>query len=72
MVLEETKDIHKYMWDGATSWQVQNLVHWQITEVADIGKSYQWLKNCTEALIIAAQEQALSTRSIKAVVYYSR
>lgn len=37
---------------------------------ADIGKSCWCLKKPTEALITA--EQALSTRSIKAVVYYSR
>ncbi|CAK6954711.1 zinc-binding domain-containing protein%2C partial [Scomber scombrus] len=46
-------------------------------EVADIKKSYQWLektglKDSTEELIVAAQEQALSTRSIKAGVYHTR
>ena len=39
-------------------------------EVADIKESYQWLekaglKDSTQALIMAAQEQALSTRSIE-------
>ena len=51
--------------------------HQQIEEVADINKSFQWLekaglKDSTEALIVAAQEQALSTRSIEAGVYRSR
>ncbi|XP_078022977.1 uncharacterized protein LOC144462717 [Epinephelus lanceolatus] len=49
----------------------------QIVEVADIKKTYQWLKNAgltdsAEALIITAQEQALSTRAIEARVYHSR
>ncbi len=40
-------------------------------EVADIKKSYQWLekagpKDSTDELIMAAQEQALSTRSLEA------
>ncbi len=58
------------------SWQdkpLHSMYHRQIEEVADIGKSYQWLeraglKDSTEALIIAAQEQALNTRSIEAGV----
>ena len=38
--------------------------------MANIRKSYQWLeKDRTEALILAAQEQALGTRSIEAGVY---
>ena len=49
----------------------------QIEEVADFGKSYQWvekagLKSSTEALIMAAQEQALNTRSIEARVCHTR
>ena len=45
--------------------------------MADLGKSYQWLeraglKDSIEALIIAAQEQALSTRSIEAGIYHTR
>ena len=45
--------------------------------VADIRKYYQWLKKAgltdsTEALILAAQEQALGTRSIEAGVYHTR
>ena len=40
-------------------------------------KSYGWLekaglKDKTEALIMAAQERALSTRSIEAGVYHTR
>ncbi|KAK7877546.1 hypothetical protein WMY93_031734 [Mugilogobius chulae] len=47
------------------------------TEVADLKKSYQWLeraglKDSTEALILAAQEQALSTRTIEAQIYHTR
>lgn len=43
----------------------------------DTGKSYQWqeraeLKDITEDLIIAAEEQVLSTRAAEAEVYYSR
>lgn len=49
-------------------WQdmiLYGMYHRQIAEVADVGKSYQWLKNaglkdCTEALTVAAQEQTLS------------
>lgn len=42
--------------------------HQQTEEVADIQKSYQWLdkagvKDRTEALIMATQERALSTRA---------
>ena len=48
--------------------------HSQIAEVADLEKSYQWLekgdlKANTEALIMAAQEQALKTRAIQAKIY---
>ncbi|XP_076610522.1 uncharacterized protein LOC143335176 [Chaetodon auriga] len=51
--------------------------HRQLEEVADITKTYQWLEKAglndsTEALIIAAQEQALNTRSIEAGIYHSR
>uniref|UniRef100_A0A087XGF1 Reverse transcriptase zinc-binding domain-containing protein n=2 Tax=Poecilia formosa TaxID=48698 RepID=A0A087XGF1_POEFO len=43
----------------------------------DIRKSYQWLekaglKDSTEALILAAQEQALNTRAIEAQIYHTR
>ena len=52
------------------SWEdkpLHGMYHRQIKEVADIRKSYQWLekaglKESTEALFMAAQEQALSTR----------
>ena len=49
----------------------------QIEEVADVGKIYQWLgkaglKDSTVALIMAAQEQALNTRSIEAGVYHTK
>uniref|UniRef100_A0A669EZW7 Reverse transcriptase domain-containing protein n=1 Tax=Oreochromis niloticus TaxID=8128 RepID=A0A669EZW7_ORENI len=62
------------------SWKdrpLHGMYHRQIEEVADIQKSYQWLdkaglKDSTEALIMAAQEQALSTRSIEAGVYHTR
>jgi len=51
------------------------MYHWQIEEVADIERSYQWLdkagqKDRTEALIMAALRQALSTR--EAGVYHTR
>ncbi|KAF7649568.1 hypothetical protein LDENG_00139440 [Lucifuga dentata] len=63
-----------------TSWKTKPLhgmYHQQIEGVADITKSYQWLektglKDNTETLIMAAQEQALSTRFIEAGVYHSR
>ncbi|XP_054913489.1 uncharacterized protein LOC129377515 [Poeciliopsis prolifica] len=53
------------------------MYHQQITQVADISKSYQWLekaglKDSTEALILAAQEQALNTRAIEAQIYHTR
>ena len=62
------------------SWRdkpLHGMYHRQIEEVADIKKSYQWLekaglKDSTEALIMAAQEQALSTRSIEAGNYHTR
>lgn len=52
------------------------MYHGQIEEVADIRRSNQWLehadlKDSTEALITAAQEQVLSTTSIEAGVYRS-
>ena len=45
--------------------------------MADIKKTYQWLENArltdsTEALIMAAQEQALTTGAIEARIYQSR
>ncbi|TWW69252.1 hypothetical protein D4764_18G0000580 [Takifugu flavidus] len=51
--------------------------HRQTEEVADIEKTYQWLekaglKDSTEALLMAAQEQALNTRSIEARVDHTR
>uniref|UniRef100_A0A3B5PPD0 Reverse transcriptase domain-containing protein n=1 Tax=Xiphophorus maculatus TaxID=8083 RepID=A0A3B5PPD0_XIPMA len=62
------------------SWQdkpLHGMYHQQITQVADISKSYQWLekaglKDSTEALILAAQEQALNTRAIEAQIYHTR
>lgn len=62
------------------SWKdkpLHGMYHRQIEEVADIEKTYQWLekaglKDSTEALIMAAQEQALNTRSIEAGVYHTR
>ncbi|KAL4005205.1 hypothetical protein ACER0C_004918 [Sarotherodon galilaeus] len=61
------------------SWKDRSLhgmYHRQIAEVADIQKSYQildkaGLKDSTEALILAVQEQALCTRSIEAAVYHT-
>lgn len=52
--------------------------HRQMEEVADIEKNYQWLERAgltdsgTEALMLAAQEQALSTKAIEARIYHSR
>lgn len=51
------------------SWTItplRGMYYRQREEVADIKKSYQWmekngLKDCTEALIMGAQEQAQST-----------
>ncbi|KAK7906619.1 hypothetical protein WMY93_015231 [Mugilogobius chulae] len=62
------------------SWEDKPLhgtYHRNITEVADLKISYQWLeraglKDSTEALILAAQEQALSTRAIEAQIYHTR
>jgi len=52
------------------------MYHRQTEEVNDIEKSCQWLeksglKDSTEALIMAAQEQALSIRAIEAGVYHT-
>ena len=55
-------------------WRTKKLhgeYHRQIEKVADIGMTYRWLTTSslntnTEALIMAAQEQALNTRSIQA------
>ncbi|KAK1803953.1 hypothetical protein P4O66_003890 [Electrophorus voltai] len=49
----------------------------QIVEVADMEKSYRWLekaglKDGTEALIMAAQEQALNARSVEAGIHHTR
>lgn len=49
----------------------------QTQEVADLERYYQWLekavlKDNTEALIMAAQEQGLCTRSVEARVYLTR
>jgi len=49
---------------------LHDMYHQQIEEVTDIEKSYQWLqkaglKDSTEALTMAAREQALSTRAIE-------
>ena len=56
---------------------LHGMYHRQIVEVADIGKSYQWLEKAgltdsTDALILAAHEQALGTRWIEAGVYHTR
>ncbi|XP_078791071.1 uncharacterized protein LOC111949134 [Oryzias latipes] len=63
-----------------SSWEdkpLHGMYHRTITEVADIKKSYQWLERASlqdrlEALILAAQEQALSTRAIEAQIYHTR
>ena len=49
----------------------------QIEGMTDIGRTYQWLakagmKDSTEALIMAAQEQALNTRFIESGVHHTR
>ena len=53
------------------------MLHRQIEKLADIDKTYHWLemaglRDSTEALIMAAQEQALNTRSIEAGVDHTR
>uniref|UniRef100_A0A3B3HW39 Reverse transcriptase domain-containing protein n=1 Tax=Oryzias latipes TaxID=8090 RepID=A0A3B3HW39_ORYLA len=66
--------------EDRSSWEdkpLHGMYHRTITEVADIKKSYQWLERAglqdsTEALILAAQEQALSTRAIEAQIYHTR
>ena len=66
--------------DGATDWRdrpLHSTYHCQISEVCDAEKTYQWLKKCdltakTEALILAAQEQALPTRQIQTQIYNIR
>ena len=63
-----------------SSWKNKPLhgkYHQQISKVADLSKTYQWLekadlKDNTEALILAAQEQALKTRAIEAKIYKTR
>ena len=53
------------------------MYHQQIVEVVDIRKFYQELEKAgltddAEALILAAQEQVLGTRSVKAGVCHTR
>lgn len=68
------------MLEDKPSWEdkpLHGMYHRNITEVADLKKSYQWLQrtgqqDTKEALILAAQEQALSTRSIEAQIYHTR
>jgi hypothetical protein len=63
-----------------TTWQDKTLhgnYHQRVAKVADLQKTYQWLetsnlKDNTEALIVAAQEQALKTRAIEAKIYHTR
>uniref|UniRef100_A0A672JIY3 Myeloid-specific peroxidase n=1 Tax=Salarias fasciatus TaxID=181472 RepID=A0A672JIY3_SALFA len=55
---------------------LHGMYHQQIEEVADFGKIYQWLekaglRDSTGALIMAAQEQVLNTRSIEAGIYHT-
>ena len=62
------------------SWKdkpLHGMYHRQMKEVSDMEKTYQWmekagLKDSTEALLMAAQEQALNTRAIEAGVYHTR
>ena len=56
---------------------LHGMYHLQTEEMADIRKTYQWLekdglKDSTETLIMAAEEQALNTRSMEAGVYHTR
>lgn len=61
-------------------WKIKllhGMYHWQIEQVADIKKSYHRLekvgpKEGTEALIMAAQEHALSPKSIGAEIFHSQ
>ena len=51
--------------------------HRNILDVADLEQTYQWLEKCdirdsTEALIMAAQEQAVKTRAIEAKIWHTR
>jgi len=74
--------------DTVASWTTQPVIpdwyskplhgawHTSVTQVADIGKTYQWLNRTglemnTEALIMAAQEQALNTRAVAAEIYHT-
>lgn len=70
-------------WGGTgqkLSWTTKHLhgmYHRPIEEMAGIKKSYQWLEkttlqDCTEALIMAVQEEALSIRSIELGLYHSQ
>lgn len=50
--------------------------HWTITELAVIKKSYRGqeradLPDGTEALILAVQQQTLSTRAIETQIYHT-
>ena len=79
LILEEEKKKEEEE-EQEPSWKdrpLHGMYHRQIEGVADIEKSYQWLDKAgltdsTEALIMAAQEQAVSTRSIEAGVYHTR
>ena len=65
--------------DEAAAWY-EKLLHgaWHkgVSEVADMTRTYQWLnksniKANTEALIMAAQEQALNTRAVAQDIYHT-
>ena len=72
--IEEEEEEERPLWrDNPLHW----MYHQQNEEMADSEKAHQWLKNAglndsTEALIMAAQQQALNTRLIEAGVNHTR
>ena len=63
--------------EGDQHWGTSPCIECTNKEVADIIKIYQWLekaglRDSTEALIMAAQEQAFNTRPIEARVCHTR
>ena len=80
MNVSESRDLPRVQEEEQSTWKdkpLHGIHHCQVEEVADIKKTYQWLVNAgltdsTEALIMATQEQTLSTRAIEARIYQNR
>lgn len=70
----EIKELEEQSWKEKP---MHRMYDRHIAQVTGLTESYQWverarLKGSTEALIMAAQEQTLSTRTIEAQIYNTR